>query len=333
MKRVIDAREDALRDELMPENELEVICIEEMARASIQVRVCESQVELDKVRVRAESSKEFIVTWNDARRTEVNALAERLPKAPTRVAHLLEQSLQGAEYCIERWVGLRDSVEANGKLTEPQRQRVFDLLGVDLLERDGTKQVPAADDAEGLLALVTRQKKRLDNRIECELRSRDLRARARAGVGLPTVQDAETKRVRGNFSRASKRLKWSTEMFWRLRTGLALGAPLDPELREAILKKGRENKGRKKPPVEEPAGPAPAASAAPPASEPVDGDDLDLQCDPRDNVPIVLPPNVPAEDRDMLYIAGAMIRSMVLGTPLASRPSTPLPPGEGGKAG
>jgi hypothetical protein len=316
MQRVINAREDALRDELKPENELEVICVEEIACASIQVRVCEGQVEQDKVRFRTESG----LTWDDDRRTEVYALAERLPKAPQRVAHLLEQSLQGAEFCIERWVGLRDSVEANGRLTEPQRQRAFDLLGVDLLARDGTKRVPAADDAAGLLALVERQEKRLKDRINGELRSRDERARERAKRGLPTVQDAETKRVRSNFSRASRRLKWATEMFWQLRQDLALGVPLDPELLEAILKKGRENKARKKPPAA-----APAASAAPPDPEAVEADDPEPKADPRDDVPIVLPPDVPAEYRDMIKTAAAALRSKLLAMPLTSHPSDPFP--------
>src|SRR5262249_29616970 len=123
-------------------------------------------------------------------------------------------------------------------------------------------------------------------------------------------------------SRASRRLKWATEMFWRLRKDLAMGAPLDPELREAILKKGRGHKVGAKPPASEAA--APPASAIPPDSAADQADDL--QVDPRDNEPIVVPANIPKEFHDDYIITAALLRSKRLGTPLANPPS---PPGRG----
>jgi hypothetical protein len=329
MQRLIDAKEDALHAQLQPRDELEATFIEEIACASIQARVCEGYVELDKRRVREEAD----LCWDDARRTDINAMAERLGKAPHRVAHLLEQSLQGAQYCLEHWIGLGDSVEANGKLTEAQRHFAFDLLGVGLMSRDGTKRVPAADDAERLLALVQQQVKRLETRIECELKSRDLRAKARARHGLPTPPDAETRRVQSNFARANKRLKWATEMFWRVRLGLALGQPLDPELCAAVLKTPQGQAQAQAPQTAEP-----APTAAPPEPASVDPDN-DVG-DPRDNVPFRIPDKITGEDREALIVGAAMLRSMLLETPLSAhllpRRSAvdliqPSPLGEGGR--
>jgi hypothetical protein len=314
MQRLIDAKEDALHAQFQPKNELEGILLEEIACASIQVRVCEGFVELDKVRVREEAD----LTWDDTRRMDINAMAERLRRTPHRVAHALEQTLQGAQYLLEHWVGLGDSVEANGKLTEAQRQFAFDLLGVSLLSRDGTKRVPAADDAAGLLALVQRQVKRLENRIEGELKSRDLRAKVRAREGLPTPPDAETKRVRSNYARANKRLTWATEMFWRVR----LGQPLDAEQHAAVMKKAKAEKTGASAPS---AGPTPSApSAAPPPSDAVDPESDSI--DPRDKAPIWVPENIQGEDREMLMLVGAMLRSQMLGTnlvDLVTRPASP----------
>jgi hypothetical protein len=341
MQRLIDAKEDDLHAAFPPRNELEGILLEEIAIASIQVRVCEGQVEIDQRRVRAEID----LTWDGARRSDINALAERLGKSPTRVAHQLEQSLQGAQHCRELWIGLGDSVEANGKLTEAQRQLAFDLLGVGLLSRDGTKRVPAADDAAGLLDLVQRQVQRLTNTIEGTLKHTDLSAKLRAGLGQPAPPDAETRRVRSNHSRAKKRLTWATEMFWRVRHGLALGQPIDPEDTAAIFETATGKAGaraRAKAAAEAAAsnGPAPAAAPAEPAAPPSDPPDPDGELAGfKDDGPIWVPENITGENREAMIMAGTLLRSMFRGNDLAklmarpfappptSSPPSPPPPG------
>jgi hypothetical protein len=317
MQRLIDAKEDELHAAFPPQNELEGILLEEIAIASIQVRVCDGQLEVDQRRVKEETD----LRWDGARRSDIGALAERLGKSPYRVVHRLEESLQGAEYCRELWIGLGDSVQANGKLSEVQRQLAFDLLAVGLLSRDGTRRVPAADDAANLLDLVRRQVKRLTNKIEGELKQLDLSARLRARLGQPAPPDAETRRVRSNHSRAKKRLTWATEMFWRVRRGIAQGQPLDPEDTAAIFgtatgKARAKARAKAAPEANASTGPAPpTAPADPSASAPVDPDGNVAGF--RDDGPIWVPENITGENREALITGGALLRSLLRGNDLA----------------
>jgi hypothetical protein len=340
MQQLIDAKDDVLHAQFEPRNELEGILLEEIACASIQVRICESYVELDKRRVQKEADDE--VGWTDSRRTDVNALAERLGRAPHRVAHQLEQSLQGAQYCLEHWVGLGDSVEANGRLTEEQRQFTFDLLGVSKLARDNTKKVPAGDDAEGLRDLIARQVKRLENRIESDLKSRDLRARAMARLGVAPPPDAETRRVRSNYSRANKRLKWAAEMFWRVRNGVALGQPLDPDEVAAILKAAQEAQAeapgqgqaqarRRARPAASPS-PSPSSSSSPSAAQTTaaaaPSESTSAVPPQGDGDPLPVPENLAPEDRETLYMLNGLLFNMLREAGVGSfvRRRAPRPP-------
>jgi hypothetical protein len=194
-------REARLRADLKPTSELQSTAITELARASVQQDHCEDQLIVNEERLVGDVD----VSWHDDQRAHVNRIAGRLAKAPERLAHELEQSLQGAEYCLECWIGLGDSVAANGKLTDEQRDLCFDLLGVSPLLRDNPRRVPAADDAEGLKRLIAQQVTRIQTRIETELKDRDVRAQERARSGVNAAQDAETRRVRNNAARANKR--------------------------------------------------------------------------------------------------------------------------------
>src|SRR5262249_29460478 len=154
----------------------------EIARATVQVAHCLEYAQLDARRILNDAE----ISWDDDRRNHVNAMAERLKKAPQRIAPWLESSKQGAEDCLDRWRELGDTVAVTGRLTDEQRQLVFDLLGVSpLAGRDGTLRVPAGDDTEGLLGLIAAQRKRLERRITLELRSRDLAAQGLTKLGLP----------------------------------------------------------------------------------------------------------------------------------------------------
>jgi hypothetical protein len=242
----IAAKEATLKAELKPRNELESMALTELARASIQHVHCEDQV----IRNEARAIEDVDLSWDDDQRAHINCVAGRLGKAPDRVAQVLEQSRHGAEYCLELWAGLGRAVAANGRLTEDQRTLAFDLIGISIILRDNTQQVPAADDAEGLSALVAHQIQRLETLIETKLKDRDLLERERARQGLPKVDDARTRRLRSNAARAYKRFVAAMEAFQRLRLDLE-PAP-DPA------------RGR--------AAPAPPPTAAPPPSSPPPAD-------------------------------------------------------------
>jgi hypothetical protein len=213
MAQRIAAKEATLKAELKPRNELESMAITEIARASIQHVHCEDQVILNEAR----AIEDVDLSWDDDQRAHINRVAGRLGKAPECVAQVLEQSRHGAEYCLERWRGLGQAVAASGRLTEDQRTLAFDLLGISPILRHGTHQVPAADDAAGLNAVIARQIQRLETKIETELKDRDLREQDRARQGLPKVEDARTRRLRSNAARAYKRFVAALESFQRLR--------------------------------------------------------------------------------------------------------------------
>jgi hypothetical protein len=214
-ERIAD-KERALKDELKPRNELESIAITEIARASIQHVHCEDQV----IANAARAIEDVDLTWDDDQRAHIKRVAGRLGKAPERVADAMEQSRHGAEHCLRLWVGLGQAVAASGRLTDEQRALAFDLMGIPLILRGGTHQVPAADDAAGLSAVIEREIQRLEDRIETVLNDRDQREQDRARRGLPRVEDNRTRQLRSNAARAYKRFVLAMESFQRLRADL-----------------------------------------------------------------------------------------------------------------
>jgi hypothetical protein len=255
MQARIDMAETELKADLRPRNCLERTVVTEIARATIQVSVCQAQLSVDDDRVREKGDSE----WDADRRREADNLAVRIGKDPCRVAHALEATLHGAEWCLDHWRDLGASVAQNGHITESQRQFACDLMGISLLFRDHFAKVPACDDKEGLLALVARQIERLETRIRLVLKERDEFARTKALLGLPTAPDATTKRVKSNEARATKRLIWSIDTFNTLRRGVAPATIIDPETRKPL--KGTEAAAAPPPPP-------PRTAAQPPPAAP-----------------------------------------------------------------
>jgi hypothetical protein len=310
MQQRIDAKEAELIADLKPTNALERILITEIARATIKVLVCEEELSIDHDRLKEKGDSE----WDADRRREVNNLAVRLPRDSRRVAHALEETLHGAEFCLESWRDLGASVAQNGGLTEPQRQLACDLMGISPLSRDNFSKVPACDDKQGLLALVTREVKRLETKIILELKGRDnaLRVQARRGLSMPP--DATTRRIKSNESRATKRLTWSIQTFNQVRWGLAPDTIIDPATKQP-LRPEREPKAATPasappPRSSSPPPPAGAAEAAPPAPEAL-GDQPQPPGEPAGREdPIPLPDGAAGEDAEALLIMGATLRSL-----------------------
>jgi hypothetical protein len=227
------------------------------------------------------------------------------------VARALEETLHGAEFCLESWRNLGASVAQNGGLTQPQRELACDLMGLAPLARDNFSKVPACDDKEGLLALVAREVKRLETKIILELRGRDNVLRAKARLGLPMPPDATTRRIKSNESRATKRLNWSIQTFNDVRRGVAPATIIDPATKKPLQ------------PEPEPAAPAPASAPPPPSSSPPPPAgaaaapsasaapcDQPLGEPDTGEDPIPLPEGVTGEDREMLILMGTTLRSL-----------------------
>jgi hypothetical protein len=303
MQERIDAKEAELIADMKPTNALERILITEIARATIKVRVCQEELSIDDDRLKEKGDRE----WDADRRREVNNLAARLARDCGRVVQVLEETLHGAQWCLEHWRGLGASVKQNGGLTEPQRQLCCDLMGVSPLLRDNFEQVPACDDKEGLLALVARQVHRLETKVILELKGRDnaLRVQARRGLSMPP--DATTRRIKSNESRATKRLTWSIQTFNQVRWGLAPGTIIDPDTKQPLRPEPEAPAASSSPP---PSSSPTGAAAAPPASEASSDPDQPPGEPAGVDDPLPLPDGVTGEDLEALLIMGTTLRSL-----------------------
>jgi hypothetical protein len=118
-------------------------------------------------------------------------------------------------------------------------------------------------------------------------------------------------------------------MFWRVRRGIALGQPLDPEDTAAIFgtatgKARAKARAKAAPEANTSDGPAPStAPADPSASAPVDpdGDVAGFQ----DDGPIWVPENITGENREAMIMMGAVLRSAFKGNDLAKFLARPFP--------
>jgi hypothetical protein len=168
--------------------------------------------------------------WDDDRRQAVEDLGARLPKDPARVARALRRVRQGADWLIERWEALGEIVEVNGRWSDDQRRLAFDLLGVPAELRDGSRRVPAADDAEGLAALVSQELAALYERRETTLEAKDRAELGMAAWGMPLEEDPQTARLR-KYERACRRdLSWALAELRSVQAGSEpAGEPSVPE--------------------------------------------------------------------------------------------------------
>ena len=86
--------------------------------------------------------------------------------------------------------------------------------------RDGNPRVPAADDAEGLSALVTDQIERLRADQEESLDRLDESERLMAAAGMPLDEDAATRRLRRYESSCRRAMHWARAELLRAREGI-----------------------------------------------------------------------------------------------------------------
>jgi hypothetical protein len=323
MQERIDAREAELTADMKPKGALQRVLVTEIARASVQVRVCQEQLNIDHQRVKETGDSE----WDADRGREVNNLAARLAKDPRRVVHALEETLHGAEWCLEQWRGLGASAAQNGGLTEPQRQLCCDLMGIAPLLRDNFAKVPACDDKQGLLALVAREVKRLETKVILVLRGRDNVLRAKARLGLPMPPDATTKRIKSNESRATKRLMWSIQTFNDVQRGIAPATIIDPVTKQPLRPEPQA------PPSSSPSPPPQTGTAAAPAPTAPEAQADHPPENPAADDPMPLPDGATDEDREMLTLVGATLRSMLQAgvlkpSPLPGRTPDVSPPAQ-----
>ena len=109
---------------------------------------------------------------------------------------MLEQTRHGTEVKLGCWDNLYSVTETSKVWDEPQRQMAFDLLSVPQVLRNGSGVVPAGDNVLALRALVARERKRLQTRLDVVLIDRDKAQKEAAELGLPIEPDTATRRLK-----------------------------------------------------------------------------------------------------------------------------------------
>jgi hypothetical protein len=327
MAELIAERKSKLRAQQNPAGVLEEMLVDEIARTGVQVERAQELMLNDLARVLRNNE----LSWDGDRRQQSRNTAARLARDPVRVSHQLEQTKQGAELSLDWWRGLGESVAAHGRLTEEQRQLAFDLLGTPPQLRDTTARVPAGDDTPGLLALVTRQVKRLEDQLAHTLTSRDTLAREAGRQGLPVMLDKVTRQLRSDEARAVKRMQWAVNTLRQLRLGVSPETLIDYETGQPVsamagAKARAKANANANANGQRAAGAAsPGPSSPPPGAESGSGSEArrDDPPAPADDGPLPPPPpELSAEDREMLLIFGEHFRQMFRGGAPAPEPAT-----------
>jgi len=311
MQALIDELTRDFSVQLNAKTKLDLWLCKEMARSSVQIDACADLLTADQERVLARVENSYDVDCGE----RIDRLARKLPLEPYDVARELGRSKHGTLLLISRWEALGEAVASNHGLDAVQVQMAYDLLAVPLALRNGSRQVPPADDEPALLALVARELAKHRANLERSLNQSDEFDRKAAGLGIVKERDKITRGLRADEARARKRFQWAQETFERLRKGVDPATVIDPDTRQ---------------PLEPEAHAAPAPEAASPAPPP-----------PTTPTPPEPPPDAPApesplpplpkdcsdEDAEMYLIAGDAIRELFRPPGAAKRPTDePGPP-------
>ena len=286
----------------MPRGPVEGFLVDDIARSTVQIETCSDLMIVDAERAHLRISN----CWADDRRAQAVRLASQLSNDPFRVGNMLEQTRHGTEVKLGCWDNLYSVTETSKAWDEPQRQMAFDLLSVPQVLRNGSGVVPAGDNVLALRALVARERKRLQTRLDVVLIDRDKAQKEAAELGLPIEPDTATRRLRSAEARAQRRLKWAIDTLEKVRKGVDPSSLIDPETRKPLA------------PVAEAAAaePAPAPAPEPPAPPPPP---------PPARPPLPpLPEGCEAESQEMMLVAAEAIRGL-LAAPATALPTTVLP--------
>ena len=190
------------------------------------------QVEVGAKRLLEDEAR--VVTWvsGPGWQTDASAAAERLANRigghPYRTARELERSKQGTNVLVYHLEGLADAVRSKNGLDDIQRGLLFDVLGVPLPLRDGTRRVPAAGNGPALLALIEQEIARHQANLTSTLNQRDRDAQLLAINNPHSYIDKHRRLLRSDQARAQKQLVWAKEAWDQLRKGVAPSSIIDP---------------------------------------------------------------------------------------------------------
>jgi hypothetical protein len=244
-----------LADHYQPSPGIECRLIREMAVNWAKLEYAEELRKLDVVRVKRRAN----LSWDSDQRAIAERRARKLRDTPERVVPVLERSKQGALLLLESWTGLHEALLTNGALDAAQHRSMYDLLGVSLELRNGSRRVPAAQDGPALSVLVTAQMDRLRGLLEESLDALDEEHRLLAVAGMPYAADAETQKLKRYETTARNNLNRARAEFRQARA----------EAEAAEQRRRRKQAEQFEEELDEMASrPAPAQPASPPPPPP-----------------------------------------------------------------
>jgi hypothetical protein len=185
-------------EQFKPRNDYERMLISDMAIAKAKLDRCQELAIADLSRC-AWRAYDF---WDDDQEARALEIARNLERQPERTVHALRQSKKGAELMLTYWAGLAEAARTNGSWDEAQERLAYDLLAVRVELRSGSTRVPPDGDKEALIALAEEQIGKLRDRIERALDACHTAEQAEAASGMFYHEDAVTKRLRKDESRA-----------------------------------------------------------------------------------------------------------------------------------
>jgi len=116
------------------------------------------------------------LSWDADRRLAAEDLGARLPRDPARIRRRLEETLQGADWLIERWETLGRIAGSGQVWTDPQRSLAMDLLGIPVALREGLDSFdpgPGQSPASAQREVAESERARLVRLCERALVARD----------------------------------------------------------------------------------------------------------------------------------------------------------------
>jgi hypothetical protein len=304
MQAVIDQFVKDLTAELNPKSEYERFLILEIARGSAQVAACASLEGPDADRFRARIRNEWQELWREL----VDRMARRLPRTPEATARALKKILQGVEHILMHLRGLEGTVRAQGALDEPERQHLFDLLGIDGRLRRNPQLCPAGSDAASLLELIAKEIKKLEAKLQEELLGSDKWAQKCAidGQDKSLPPDAETQRLRSDMARARRRMNDGRALLDWVRSGGSAASLLDPQTGQPlpVTAAARSMRAQARPRA---GSPSPSQTAPAPAPTPDPEGPASAASPPHDPAAAPSDEEVARLDQEAFLIAGVLM--------------------------
>ncbi len=225
--------------DLRPRDEEERWLVEQMARESIRMDVCQRR----EMMLNGMASMRASISWDVDRMLEAEILGQDLPKKPALVVAQLRRTSHGCQWLIDRWLELLAALDAGVPWNVEQRSKALDLLGVDKALRSAPSLIDPAPHEDPIVA----QREEASYQIEA-LRTHksevldpiDERERKAAEQGQSFQVTTEHLQLSRFESACMRRLQWASEQLRRKQRGalkkptflkpkLELASPLEAE--------------------------------------------------------------------------------------------------------